>query len=77
MIGLLEEVKNREEVSLDDEELDLRGQVIEDGEVPVDWGNAAGRSKLEPADDALSMYFTEVGRTKMLADGETRVLSRQ
>ena len=77
MIGLLEDVKNREEVSLDSEELDLRGQVVDDGEVPADWGNAAGRSKLEPADDSLSMYFTEVGRTKMLADGETRVLSRQ
>jgi len=77
MIGLLEDVRNREEVSLDDEELDLQGQVVDDGEVQADWGNAAGRSKLEPADDALSMYFTEVGRTKMLADGETRVLSRQ
>lgn len=77
MIGLLEEVKNREEVSLDDEELDLQGQVVDDGAVSAGWSNAAGRSKLEPADDSLSMYFADVGRTKMLGDVETRVLSRQ
>jgi len=77
MIGLLEHATNRERVSLDGEELGLQGQVVDDGEVLADWGNAAGRSKLEPADDSLSMYFTEVGRTKMLADGETRVLSRR
>jgi len=77
MIGLLDDVKNREGISLDGEELDLQGQVVGDGEVSADWGNAAGRSKLEPADDSLSMYFTEVGRTKMLGEGETRVLGRE
>lgn len=77
MIGIVDDVKNREAVSLDDEELDLQGRTVGGGGVLAEGDANAVSPKMEYVDDSLAMYFTEVGRTEMLGGEETRVLSRQ
>ncbi len=76
MVPVLENVKDREQASSIDEEICAVDEEVEEEEssaieamYPV--------SKLQLGDDLLDLYFTEVGRTALLSDEETRVLARQ
>ncbi len=77
MIGVLEEVRDRERASFGDEELDFDGEIVGQEEDPDESGTSAERSRFEPGDNLLSLYFTDVGRTEMLVDEEVRELGRQ
>jgi RNA polymerase primary sigma factor len=76
MVPVLENVRDREQTSPIDEDMYLSSEEVDEEEssgieamYPV--------SKLQLGDDLLDLYFTEVGRTALLSDKETRVLARQ
>ena len=77
MIAVLENVKDGEQLSSCDEELHLDGEEIGQGDEFADSGIAPEQRKFEPGDDLVNLYFAEVGRTALLSDEETAVLSRQ
>jgi RNA polymerase primary sigma factor len=77
MISVLEKVKDREQVSSEDEEFYLAagegGQEDESSTAePI-----CREPKFELGKDLLDLYFTEVGRTPLLSDEETKMLASQ
>jgi len=77
MIAVLENVRDREQMSDDDEELGPAGEEIGRQEGFSVSGVTHQTRKFEPGDDSLSFYLAEVGRIGLLSDEETGVLSRQ
>ncbi len=77
MIGVLDEVRDRERASFEDEELDFDREIIGEAEDLDESGPSADKRRVELGDNLLGLYFTDVGRTEMLADEEVRELSRQ
>jgi RNA polymerase primary sigma factor len=76
MVSVLENVKDREQLAFGDEGLRVSDEEVEEEE--LSGIEAVPReTKLELGDDLLDLYFTEVGRTSLLDDEETRVLARQ
>jgi len=77
MVAVLENVRNREEVSYEDDDSDLAGVEAEQDEELHEAHGAPRRRDFESGDDVLTLYFAEVGRTPLLdADGE-KLLGRQ
>ena len=76
MVAVLENVEDREQVTLGDEGLGVTDEEIEDEELSGIEGMSR-ETKLELGDDLLDLYFTEVGRTSLLDDEETRTLASQ
>ena len=76
MVAVLDNVKDRERVSFGDEALDIGDENVEDEELS-DMEGISGDRKLEPGGDLMDLYFSEVGRTSLLDDEETRMLASQ
>jgi RNA polymerase sigma factor (sigma-70 family) len=77
MVSVLENVKDREQDSSIDEEIYSVDEEVEEKEESSASEAMYPVSKLQLGDDLLDLYFTEVGRTALLSDEETRVLARQ
>jgi RNA polymerase primary sigma factor len=77
MISVRENVKDREEVSFAHEDTyagdEEAGQQEESSTVEA----VSEEPKFELGEDSLDLYFTEVGRTPLLNDEETRMLASQ
>jgi RNA polymerase primary sigma factor len=76
MVSVLENVKDRERVSFGDEDLRVSDEEVEE-EALSGIEAMSQQSKFELNDDLLDLYFTEVGRTPLLNDEETRMLASQ
>jgi RNA polymerase primary sigma factor len=77
MIPVLENVKDREQVSSGDEELHLAGEETGQEEEFSELEISPPKRKVELGDDSLNLYFAEVGQTPLLNDEETRMLASQ
>jgi len=77
MIKVLGNVKDREQVSSEDEELYLAGeeigQEVEFSELEI----SPQKRKFEVGEDSLDLYFAEVGQTPLLNDEEAKMLASQ
>jgi len=77
MVSVLESVKDREQVSDVDDGFCVADEEA-DQEEELSVAEPMSRApKLELNDDLLDLYFTEVGRTSLLSDEETRKLASQ
>jgi RNA polymerase primary sigma factor len=77
MIAVLENVKDREQVFSEEEELDWATKEIDQGDDVSGRGITPPKQKFELDEDSLNLYFNEVGQTPLLNDDETKVLSSQ
>ncbi len=77
MIPVLENVRDREQVSSGDEELHLAGEEIGQEEEFSELEITPPKREFELGEDSLNLYFAEVGQTPLLNAEETKVLSRQ
>jgi RNA polymerase primary sigma factor len=77
MIPVLENVKDREQVSLADGELQLAGEETMQEEEFSGLEISSQKQKIELGEDLLNLYFAEVGQTPLLDDEETRMLVSQ
>jgi RNA polymerase primary sigma factor len=77
MITVLENVKDREQVSSDDEELDLAGEEIGQEEEFAELEISPQKRQVEFGDNSLNLYFAEVGQTPLLSAEEEKALSSQ
>jgi RNA polymerase primary sigma factor len=77
MISVLENVKGRRQISSADEDSYLADEEI-DQEGELSTVEAISQEpKFEVGQDTLDLYFSEVGKTPLLSDEETKVLGRQ
>ena len=77
MVSVLENAKDTGQVSSRDEDLYVSiGEVGQEGELSM-VEPVSGQPKFELGGDLLDLYFTEVGRTPLLNDEETKVLASQ
>lgn len=77
MVTLLEDVKDREKVSREDEELDLVENEIEEEGEASGLESIPGKQKAEFDQAPLDLYLNEVGRTALLTAEETNTLTHQ
>jgi RNA polymerase primary sigma factor len=77
MITVLENVKDREQVSSEDKELHLVGEEIGQEEEFSELGITPQKERIELGEDSLNLYFAEVGQTPLLNDQETKTLASQ
>src|SRR4030042_3562052 len=77
MISVLEKVKDREPVSSEDGELYLAAEEGGEEEESSTAEPISREPKFELGKDLLDLYFTEVGRTRLLSDEETKMLTSQ
>ena len=77
MIPVLENVKDREQVSSEDEELHLAGEEISQEEEFSELEITPQKRKVELGEDSLNLYFAEVGQTPLLNAEETKMLTSQ
>jgi DNA-directed RNA polymerase sigma subunit (sigma70/sigma32) len=77
VIPVLENVKDGEQVSSEDEELHLSGEEISQEEEFSELEITPPRREFELGEDSLNLYFAEVGQTPLLNAEETKLLSRQ
>jgi RNA polymerase primary sigma factor len=77
MIPVLENVKDKEQVSSGDEELHLAGEEIGQEEEFSELEITPQKQKVELGDDSLDLYFAEVGEIPLLNDEETKMLTSQ
>jgi RNA polymerase primary sigma factor len=77
MIAVMEDAIDRQRVSSCTDDPDLVVDSVVEEEGLEDSGISRQKPKLEMGDDSLNLYFAEVGRTALLSDEETAVLSRQ
>jgi RNA polymerase primary sigma factor len=77
MIPVLENVRDREQVSSGDEELHLAGEEIGQEEEFSELEITPQKRKVELGEDSLNLYFAEVGQTPLLNAEETKLLARQ
>ncbi|MGQ9546513.1 MAG: sigma-70 family RNA polymerase sigma factor [Dehalococcoidia bacterium] len=75
MIGVLEKVKDTEQVSSGDEELDLAGEEIGQDEEFSGFEITPQKRKSELGEDSLSLYLAELGQTRLLDDEERKRLA--
>jgi RNA polymerase primary sigma factor len=77
MVTVLEDVKDRQQVSSGAEVLDpVDEEIVQEDEVPQLEITPHKRGP-ELGEDLLNLYFAEVGQTPLLNDEETKALSRQ
>jgi RNA polymerase primary sigma factor len=76
MITVLEDIEDREQVSSEDEELDLVGEEIDQEEVS-EPEIAPEKRKFELDEGSLDLYLDEVGQTPLLNVEETNMLASQ
>ena len=77
MITVLKNVKGREQVSSEDEELHLAGEEIGQEEEFSEPEIAPQKRELELGEDLLNLYLDEVGQTPLLNAEETKILTSQ
>ena len=77
MISVLENVKDREQVSSGDEDLYVSDEQVGQDEELSAVEATSREPKFELSGDLLDLYFTEVGRTPLLNDEETKMLASQ
>ena len=77
MIPVLENVRDREQVSSGDEELHLAGEEIGQEEEFSELEITPQKRKVELGEDSLNLYFAEVGQTPLLNGEETKMLASQ
>jgi RNA polymerase sigma factor (sigma-70 family) len=77
MITVLENVKDREQVSLGDDELHLAGEEVGQEEEFSELEVAPQKGKPELGEDSLNLYLVEVGQTPLLNNEETKMLASQ
>jgi RNA polymerase primary sigma factor len=75
MIPVLENVKDREQVSSEDEELDLADEEI--GQEVSELEIAPQKRKFDLNEGSLNLYLDEVGQTPLLNAKETKMLTSQ
>jgi RNA polymerase primary sigma factor len=83
MLGVLENVKDREQVSSDNEDVGVDGeQTLDAADEEIDEDELSSNEAVprEPkvgfGEDVVDLYFAELARTSLLSEGETRVLAR-
>jgi RNA polymerase primary sigma factor len=76
MISILENVKDREEVSSQDEEMYVDDEEVDEEELPITEAVPQER-KGGLGEESLDLYFAEMARTSLLRDEETKILARQ
>jgi RNA polymerase primary sigma factor len=77
MITVLENVKDREQVSSEDEELHLAGEEGDQEEELSELEVTPQKRELELGEDLLDLYLDEVGQTPLLNVKETKMLTSQ
>jgi len=77
MITVLKNIKDREQVSSGDEELDLAGEESGQKEEFSELEITPQKRELELGEDLLNLYLDEVGQTLLLNAEEERVLGSQ
>lgn len=77
MIPVLENVKDREQASSEDEELRLAGEEIDREDELSELEIAPQERKAELGEDSLNLYFAEVGQTPLLNAEEAKMLASQ
>jgi len=77
MITVLENVKDREQVSSEDEELHLAGEEVGEEEEFSEIEIVPQKRKSELGEDSLSLYLAEVGQTPLLNKEEEKMLASQ
>jgi RNA polymerase primary sigma factor len=77
MIAVLEDVKDRDQVSSAHEDAYAGDEEVRQVEESSTAEATSQEPKSELGDDLLDLYFTEVGRTPLLSDEETRILTSQ
>ena len=76
MISVLENVKDRKEVSSEDEDGYLDGEEVDQEELsPIE--TVPQEPKSGPGEECLDLYFTELARTSLLSDEKMRALACQ
>lgn len=77
MITVLRNVKDREQVSSEDEELHLAGEETGQEEELSELEITPQKRELELGEDLLNLYLDEVGQTPLLNAEETKMLTSQ
>jgi len=77
MVKVLENVKDREQVSSEDEELHLAGEESGQEEEFSELEITPQKRELELGEDLLNLYLDELGQTPLLNTEETKVLASQ
>jgi RNA polymerase primary sigma factor len=77
MIPVLENVRDREQVSSEDEELHLAGEESGQEEEFSGLEITPQKRKFELGEDSLNLYLDEVGQTPLLNAEETKMLASQ
>jgi RNA polymerase primary sigma factor len=77
MIKVLENVKDKERISSEDEELYLAGEEIGQKEEFSELEITPQKRKFELGEGSLDLYFAEVGQTSLLNAIETKMLASQ
>ena len=77
MITVLENVKDKEQVYFEDEELHLAGEESDREEELSELEITPQKRELELSDDLLDLYLDEVGQTRLLNAEETKMLAGQ
>lgn len=75
MISVLENVKDEEEVSSGDEDLYVGDEEIGEEEELLRAESTSREPKSDLGQDLVELYFSEVGRTPLLNDKETKILA--
>jgi RNA polymerase primary sigma factor len=77
VITVSENVKDREQVSSEDEELHLAGEEVGQEEELSELDTTPQKRKVELDEDSLNLYLAEVGQTPLLNAKETKILTGQ
>jgi RNA polymerase primary sigma factor len=77
MVTVLEDVKDEEQVSSDEEELNLAGEEGDQEEEFSEIEISRPKQKVELGEDSLNLYLAEVGQTGLLSAKETKMLASQ
>jgi RNA polymerase primary sigma factor len=77
MITVLENVKDKEQVSSEDEELHLAGEESSQEEELSELEITPQKQELEVGEDLLNLYLDELGQTLLLNAEETKMLASQ
>jgi len=75
MITVLEDVKDREQVSPGEKELDFAGEEVGQEEESSELEVAPQKREPELGEDSLNLYLAEVGQTPLLNSEETKMLA--
>jgi RNA polymerase primary sigma factor len=77
MITALKNIKDRKQVSSEDEDLHLAGEEVGQEEEFSELEITPQKRKFELGEDSLNLYLAEVGQTPLLNAEETKILTSQ